>query len=247
VFKLSNLSSLQLFQLIRYGIFIWIGICFAKLQLPQSVIGQFETFILVSGMVSFFWVSGIINSMLSIYPKKNEEEKKAVLFNTFVSLFLFSAVAGVLLLLFSGNLLSFLDKQSEGNLVQLSVVYLLLNNPSFISEYILFLNGKRKEMLVYGLVISLVSVTVAIVPMLMDYPIEYSMYGLIAAALARMLFAVFLLQRFACFQFSLQHQTDSLKLALPLIFSIFVSGSAEYIDGLIVKAKFNDMFFAVYR
>ncbi len=247
MFKLSNLSSLQLFQLIRYGIFIWIGICFAKLKLPQSVIGQFETFILVSGMVSFFWVSGIINSMLSVYPKKNEEEKKAVLFNTFVSLFMFSAVAGVLLMVFSGNLLSFLDKQSEGNLVPLSVVYLLLNNPSFISEYVLFLNNKRKEMLLYGLVISLVSVTVAIVPVLLNYPIEYSMYGLIAAALARMLFAVFLLQRFASFQFSLQFQADSFKLSLPLIFSIFVSGSAEYIDGLIVKAKFNDMFFAVYR
>ncbi len=248
MFKLSNLSSLQLFQLIRYGTFVLIGICFAKLQLPQSVIGQFETFILVSGMVSFFWVSGIINSMLSIYPKsKSEEEKKAVLFNTFIALLFLSVTAGFFLLLFSQNLLSFLDKQSEGNLVQLSVIYLLLSNPSFITEYILFLNEKKKEILVYGIVTAIVSVAVAIIPAILDYPIEYSMYGLITVALGRILFTIFLLNKFASLEFNLQMQTANLKLSAPLILSIFVSGSAEYIDGLIVKAKFNDMFFALYR
>lgn len=248
MFKLSNLSSLQLFQFIRYGTFVLIGICFAKLQLPQSVIGQFETFILVSGMVSFFWVSGIINSMLSIYPKsKSEEEKKAVLFNTFIALLFISVIAGFFLLLFSQNLLSFLDKQSQGNLVQLSVIYLLLSNPSFITEYILFLNEKKKEILVYGIVTAIVSVAVAIIPAILNYPIEYSMYGLIAVALGRILFTVFLLNKFASFEFNLQLQTANLKLSAPLILSIFVSGSAEYIDGLIVKAKFNDMFFALYR
>lgn len=247
MFKFSNLSSLQLFQLIRYGTFVLIGICFAKLQLSQSVIGQFETFILISGMVSFFWVSGIINSMLSIYPKKNEVEKKAVLFNTFVSLVSISAVAGVILLMFSQSLLSFLDKQSDGNLVQLAVVYLLLNNPSFIIEYILFLNEKQKEIVVYGTVTAFVSIAAAILPALLDYPIEYSIYGLIAVALCRILFSVFLLNKFASFHFNIQLQITNLKLSLPLILSIFVSGSAEYIDGLIVKAKFNDMFFALYR
>lgn len=247
MFKLSNLSSLQLFQLIRYGSFVLIGICFAKLALPQSVIGQFETFILVSGMVSFFWVSGIINSMLSIYPKKSEDEKKAVLFNTFITLFFFSITAGVVLRLFSQNFLSFLDKETDGNLVHLSIFYLLLTNPSFVSEYVLFLNEKKKEIVVYGIVTALLSVIAAVVPVLSNYPIVYSMYGLIVVALGRIVFAVFLLNRFASFQFNFKLQATNLKLSLPLIFSIFVSGSAEYIDGLIVKAKFNDMFFAVYR
>ncbi len=247
MFKLSNLSSLQLFQLIRYSTFVLIGIGFAKLQLPQSVIGQFETFILISGMVSFFWMSGIINSMLSIYPKKDEEEKKAVLFNTFVTLLLISTVAGVVLLLFSQSLLSFLDKQSNGSLVQLSGAYLLLNNPSFISEYILFLNEKKKSILIYGTVTSVASVAVAITPVILNCPIEYSMYGLIVVALCRIMFSFFLLDKFANFNFNIQLQLTNLKLSLPLILSIFVSGSAEYIDGLIVKAKFNDMFFALYR
>ena len=247
MFNLSKLSSLQLFQLMRYGTFVLIGICFAKLQLSQSVIGQFETFILVSGMVSFFWVSGIINSMLSIYPKKNEEDRKAVLFNTFVSLLLLSVLAATLLFTFSQNLLSFLDKEGAGNLVKLAVVYLLLNNPSFLVEYILFLNEKKKAIIIYGFSTASVTVAAVVVPVVLGYGIEISMYGLIAVAVLRIALTVFLLNRFANFKFDSKLQLTQLKLSLPLIASIFVSGSAEYIDGLIVKAKFNDMFFTLYR
>ncbi|HLP52630.1 MAG TPA: oligosaccharide flippase family protein [Chitinophagales bacterium] len=247
MFKFSSLSSLQLFQLIRYGTFILIGICYAKLSLPQSEIGHFETFLLVSGMVSFFWVSGLINSMLSIYPKKGEEEKKAVLFNTFVTLFLFSLLAGVLLLVFSSNLLGFLDKQSDGKLIKLAILYLLLSNPSFVAEYILYLNDRKTEIVLYGASVAFLSLCVAVVPVYYNYPVEYAMYGLIVVALLRLLFTVFLLGRFASFKFDSGIQLNGIRVSLPLIGSLFVSGSAEYIDGILVKAKFDDMFFAVYR
>ena len=198
-------------------------------------------------MVSFFWVSGIINTMLGTYPKKGEEGKKAVLFNTFLSLFFLSVIAGLMLFGFAKSLLAFLDKQSGGNMVQLSVVYLLLSNPSFISEYILFLNEKKKAIVVYGATTGFFSILAAVLPVALGYPIEYSMYGLIAVAFARLAYAMSLLYQYATFKFDYRLQTDSLKISAPIIFSLFVSGSAEYIDGIIVKAKFDDMFFAVYR
>ena len=247
LFRLSNVSSLQLFQLIRYSTFILIGIGYAQLHLPQSTIGQFETFLLISGMVSFFWVSGLVNTMLAQYPKKDETGKKALLFNTFLALFAFSLIAGLLLVLFSKSLLGFLDKQSDGYLVQLSVLYLLLNNPSFIIEYTLFLNDRKKAIVIYGLVTSAASLLAAMVPALLQYPIDYSMYGLIAVAFIRLVYALNVLNRFAGFGFDFNLQVDNLKLSAPLILSLFVSGSSEYIDGLIVKAKFNDMFFALFR
>lgn len=247
VFKLTSLTSLQLFQLIRYGTFVLIGICFARLHLPANDIGHFETFLLISGMVSFFWVSGLINTMLSVYPKKDDSGKKAVLFNTFFSLVVLSLVAAGTLLLFSDNLLSFLDKQGEGQLIRLSVFYLLLSNPSFIVEYILFLNNRRKGVVVYGAISSILSLCVAVLPVALGYPVQYAMYGLIAVAAVRLLYAVYLLSTYASFSFDFSLQVTSLRLAMPVILSLFVSGSAEYIDGLIVKSKFDDMFFAVYR
>src|SRR5258706_12449325 len=98
-FTFNDLSALQIFQLLRYGGFILIGMVLARL-ISMSSVGQFQTFIMLSGMVSFFWVSGIINSMLSIYPQQDEAGKKSTLFNTFLSLFVFSmAAAGVFNLL----------------------------------------------------------------------------------------------------------------------------------------------------
>jgi len=111
----------------------------------------------------------------------------------------------------------------------------------------LFLNDKKKTILVYGSLTALVSVLAAVVPVWLSYPITFSMYGLIIVALCRIAYSLLLLKQFANFNFNFKLQATNLKLSAPLILSIFVSGSAEYIDGLIVKAKFNDMFFALYR
>lgn len=198
-------------------------------------------------MVSFFWVSGVINSMLALYPKKNEVEKRELIFNTFVTLLGFSVLAGALMFVFSDNLLSFLDKKGNGSVIALSVFYLLINNPSFLIEYILFLNQRQKQLVTYSSVAGLFNVLAAFIPALLKCPIEYSMIGLIVIALCRLVFAVYLLKQYSTFKLRAHTQVQGLKLSLPIILSIFVSGSGEYLDGVIIKWKFDDLFFALYR
>lgn len=243
----SNLTGLQLFQLIRYATFVFAGIGFAKMHLSQTSIGQFETFLMVSGMVTFFWVSGVINTMLSAYPKQAPHVQKQVFFNTFIALSLFAIAAGALLFIFSDNLLSFLDKKNEGDFIRLAVIYVILNSPSFLIEYILFLNNRRYAILYYAGLSSMFTLAAALLPPAFNYGIQYSMYGLIAVAGVKIVALLFLLGRFSTFRFSGEIVMNTVRLALPLMLSIFVSGSSEYIDGLIVKAKFDDVAFAVYR
>ena len=251
MFNFNKLAGLQIFQLLRYASLVLIGVGFAKLHLTQTEIGQFETFIMVSGMVSFFWVSGIINSMLAVYPKKSATEQKAILLSTFLSLGLFSLLAGAFLFLFSHNLLAFLHKQSGSQVIALSVIYLLLSGPTFIAEYILFLNDKKRAIVIYGIVSALLTIALAVIPAAMHGTTEYAMYGLIVVAVLKLLFTLFVLQKFATLKpdwgLLMNTMAENLKLSAPLIGSIFVSGSAEYIDGIIVKSKFDEMFFAVYR
>ena len=202
-------------------------------------------------MVSFFWVSGVINSMLAIYPKKSAEEQKQILLGTFLSLSLFSLIAGAFLYFFSQNVLAFLHKQSGNHLIVLSIIYLLLSGPSFVVEYVLFLNNKKNTIIIYGAVSALLATCLALVPALLHCNIEYSMLGLVVLAGLKLIYTLFVLQQFATLKPNAstltKAVTENLKLSAPLIASIFVSGSAEYIDGLIVKSKFDDMFFAVYR
>jgi len=251
MFGYNKLASLQIFQLLRYAAFVVIGIGFAKLGLLQTDIGRFETFIMVSGMVSFFWVSGIINSMLAIYPNKGVEERRAILLSTFISLCSFSLLAGAFLYLFSQNLLTFLQKQNGGSIISLCIIYLLLGGPSFIAEYVLFLNNRKRAIIIYGACSAALSIIVVLIPVALHYPVMYAMWGLIAVAGLKLIFTLFLLQTFATLKpngrLLWRNLVENLKLSAPLIASIFVSGSAEYIDGLVVKSKFDDMFFAIYR
>jgi O-antigen/teichoic acid export membrane protein len=220
---------------------------FAHLHLSQTDIGRFETFIMMSGMVSFFGVSGIINSMLSLYPRKADDEKRELLFNTFVALTLFSLLAAVVLILVSKNLLAFLHKDSGEAIVPLAVIYLLLNNPAFLLEYILFLNDKKKALVAYAVFFGLATLLAAVLPGMLNLPVVYAMAGIILVALVKLVVVLILLRQHAIFKFNGQLLGQSLTLSLPLIASIFVSGSAEYIDGIIVKARFDNVFFSIYR
>ena len=79
------------------------------------------------------------------------------------------------------------------------------------------------------------------------HTVQYSMYGLIVVAAMKLVLSLVLLIKYATLKVNLNLQVTSLKLSAPLIASIFVSGSAEYVDGVIVKSKFDNVFFAIYR
>jgi len=251
MFKLNKLASLQIFQLIRYAAFVVIGIGFAKLYLTQTEIGQFETFILISGMVSFFWVSGIINSMLAVYPKKSHETQKTILTSTFLSLSIFSLFAAAFLFFFSPKLFSFLHKSGDTQIANLAIIYLLLSGPSFIIEYVLFLNDKSKAVIIYGSATAILSVAMALVPVAMGHPMQYAMWGLIIVAGIKLIVAIAVLQKYATLKpdgrLLLNTMAENLKLSAPLIASVFVSGSAEYIDGFIVRSQFDSASLALFR
>lgn len=243
----GSLFSLQVFQLLRYGTFILAGIGFTKLGLSPGQIGRFETVLLLSGMLSFFWVSGIINALLSVYPKYNEEDKRISLFNTFILLCGLSLVAAAALYIFKGGILSLIDKDGDRAFYKLAICYLICNCPSFINEYILFLNNKKWELLCYGIGTLLLTLAFTILPIAFGYGIEYAVYGIITVAILKLIFSVLLLGIYGKLQLDTTILMKGLSLSLPLMLSLFVSGSAEYIDGIIVKARFDNVGFAVYR
>lgn len=247
IFSFSNLTGLQVFQLIRYATFVAAGIGFAKMQLPQSAIGEFETFLMVSSMLSFFWVSGIINTMLSIYPKADITERDQIFFNTFLSLLFFGLAAAALFFAFSDNLLSFLNKQHTIPLVKPVVIYLIANSPSFLIEYILYLRHSQNAIVAYAFASLAITLCAVLIPVGLGYGMAFAIYGLVTVAVLKLAVTFLLIQQHGTLRINTSMQVVNFKISLPLMLSILVSGSSEYIDGLIVKKKFDDVAFAVYR
>jgi O-antigen/teichoic acid export membrane protein len=231
--RLDTVSSLQLFQLTRYSSFVLIGICFAKLGISKSDIGTFESFLWLMGLFSFFWIAGLMNSMLSVYPTRSESDKKQLLFTTFCLILLLSSVAGIIQLFIGGSMLG--------------LAYLLFNNAAYVVEYILFLNDRRRHLLVYGISIAIIQVLLCVLPAYFSGDIHYAIYGLLAVALTKFIYISFLLRRYTITTIYIDKIKQLFLLALPLMLSFFVNGSAEYIDGAVIKHYFTLADFSVFR
>jgi hypothetical protein len=51
---INTISAFQFYQLVKYATLILIGVVFTKTALTQSAIGEYETFVFITGAVSFF-------------------------------------------------------------------------------------------------------------------------------------------------------------------------------------------------
>ncbi len=258
-FKLSAVSGLQIFQLIRYGGFTLVGILFAKLHIPQSGIAQYEFIIMTAGLMSFFFLGGVVNTMLSLYPEQDNTKASSLFFNSFLILSVYPLVvfAGVLLLLE-------VNPSLLGNAVILVAFYNIINVPAYLVEYILYLKKKNTALIVYGVVTSLLTIGLLTTAALNDFfgtfhdkllwTTEFFEFSVIVSlglvALFKWICLALLLFIYARFKPDWALLKRHLLLALPILLAIFVSGSSEYIDGLIVKnmhRKFGEVGFAVFR
>ena len=232
-FRLSSVSSLQIFQLSRYTGFVLIGLCFARLGIAKSEIGRFETFLWLMGLFSFFWIAGLMNSMLATYPRETDHGKKQLLFTTFCLILALSVIAGLVQYTVGGSMLG--------------LAYLLLNNASYVVEYILFLQERRRSLIIYGITMAIVQFLLCVVPAYIYHDTHYATYGLIAGAGVKFIFILYLLRRHTIVEFEFSRIRSLFLLALPLMLSFFVNGSAEYIDGTVVKHYFTLADFSVFR
>lgn len=241
----STVRSLQIFQLFRFAGMLLIGVMLAKLKIPLATIGIYESTLFLSGICTFFWVSGILNSTLSIYPKKSEEEKKIFLFNIGIILTLFSLITAAALMSYL-----FLTTQNlvEDNAVKVAIIiYILANTPTYFNEYYLLLNEKRKQLIGYGIIGFMLNIVAVILPVIYTGEILYSIYGLILFALIKQSYFIYLIST------QTNHRIDKpqillfLKSAAPLIISILISGSADYIDSWLVVTYFGQEKFALFR
>jgi len=246
-FKITQISALQIFQLIRFSILILIGVVFTKSGLTTSEIGQYETFLFLAGAISFFWLNGLIQGFLPLFGEQSVSRKSSALFSVFYLLLAFSGLAVLFLLLFEHSISGFLLKGSSVPFLKYLLVYILISSPASLVEYIYLIKKQGRLMLIYGIISFFLMFLLIILPPVLGFSIEYSMIGLVVSAAFRFIWLLVLLFRNSNpnpdFSFIRKH----LKYASPLIFSMFLSGSAQYIDGFIVTSYFDDATFAVFR
>jgi O-antigen/teichoic acid export membrane protein len=239
----------------RFTVFLIISIVFTKSQLTRGEIGKWEMFLFIAGLFSFFWVTGIIQSLLPLYHRNktyrkmgdNGTEKSPEIFNAFLLLCFFSLLFYIL-----GHSLknSFSVFHLSGNVpyLNLLLLYVLLSSPVCLIEYIYLLNNRSYRIVQYGLYTFSVQLILVIAPVLFGKDIIWSVYGLLIITGVRWIWLLILLKRYTEMTVSWKFMKEHLYLGTPLILTTLLSGSAQYTDGVIVSAVYRDpAMFAWFR
>lgn len=247
----NNVTGLQFFQLFRFGILLLISIVFTKTNLGTGEIGVYETFILIAGGVSFFWIGGFLQSLLASYNNNKQyegNEKNPVFFNVFLLFCLLSFLAAVFVLVTQDFISSLLSLQ--GNRIpymKILFLYICVSGPVNMIEYIYLLKNKSKHIIYYGVIIFGLQFFCVTMPVVLGYDLGYGLYGLVFINCIRFLWLLLLLYRYSLPKFSMPFIREYLRLSSPLIISLLLGGSATYIDGFLVSSHFDEATFAVFR
>ena len=239
----------------KFTVFLIVSIVFTKSHLTRAEIGSWEMFLFIAGLISFFWVTGIIQSLLPLYHRNktyrkigdNGSEKSPEVFNAFLLLCIFSLIFFCLGHVIKNNFSVF---HFSGNVpyINLLLLYLLLSNPVCLIEYIYLLNNRSYRIFQYGVYTFSLQLVLLIVPVILGKGIIWSIYGLLAITAVRWIWLLILLRRYTEMTISVKFMKEHFYLGLPLILTSLISGSAQYTDGVIVSAVYRDPgWFAWFR
>src|SRR6056297_2544503 len=252
--NVSNVAGLQVFNTLRFVIFLVIAIVFTKIGLSKEEIGLFEISVFMVNLASFFWVTGIIQAFLPLYKGSNtfgdlaneKQHKSPEIFNTYLILIAFSlfvfAVGQILQQHFS-----VFGPSGEVPLLNVPLWYLLLSAPANLVEYIYVVKNKSGNTLSYAYITYTIQLVAALIPPILGYPVIWSLRGLVMVSILRNIWLLTLIYNYAKIQFSFPFIKELLALATPLLFSALISGSAQYVDGLVISIHFSADDFAVFR
>jgi len=244
-----------MFHLMKFVIFLIISIVFTKSHLSRAEIGKWEMFLFIAGLISFFWVTGIIQSLLPLYHRNrtyrkigdNGTGKSPEIFNAFLLLCFFSLLFFILGHSIKSNFSVF---HFSGNVpyLNLLLLYMLLSSPVCMIEYIYLLNNRAHRIFQYGLYTFGAQFVLIIAPVMLGKDILWSVYGLLIITGVRWIWLIILLRRYSQMTVSWKFMKEHLYLGTPLILTTLISGSVQYIDGVIVSAVYRDpAIFAWFR
>ncbi len=182
--------ALQASQIMRQIGFILTSLLLAKSGLSVGDIGVFETLFFVGTSLSYFWLNGLIQSLLAFMPTVSSNEKQRVYFSISLIFMGLSVLLFLILKLFPSFILSTLTSTSTLPYFDIFTLYLLFNAAPFFLEGFWAVEEDPLSIFVFSSISNLILPFAIVVPLWFGYGFDVSFYGLLSVALVR--FAWFL-------------------------------------------------------
>ena len=249
LFQIDNVRAFQGNALLRQGSAILISILLAQSVLPKEDIGRYEQLLFIGFVITSFWVTGLMQALLSRYHKVQEALRAVFLTNVAL---IFGGLGAILTLGFwLGRhwLVPLLTGQEQLPYLLPFLLFLLFNLATFLLENFYLLWNRPLELLAFSAVTYLIQMIAVIYPAWMGMGLEPAIWALTGVGALRFLWLLLRMWRFG----KLGWHSEGVKLWLfsgwPLVLYAAVGTISLSFDPWLVNFHFDgdpDVF-AVFR
>lgn len=248
-FVLSNVNALQWFHVLRQAALILTSIILAKSALSTEAIGHWELLLYIGYTLSFFWISGLVQGMLTIYPKLDETSRKIFIFNVYILFLAISLLLFFVLFWVREPVIYLLTRHRDIPHLTFFSIFLALNLPVFLLENLYLLHNRPKSILSFGVFSAVGQVLCVAVPVWVGEGIGGGVAGLVILAAVRHFFLLKFVAQNSIIRWSSIYWERLVKLSLPLM-GYSVLGGFQAAFGSWLVAYFypgDESRFAIYR
>jgi len=206
------------------------------------ILSRYEMLMLLSSSLTFFWVSSICNTLIPFYHASDEDKKKRILFNAFAILTIFSLLAGI-----ATAVIGQFKYGKDADLFQMFALVVFLNTPTFITDYIFYLKGKYRSLIIWGIVSFSAHMLLLCLPIYMKQTLNLAVNLLVILALLKFNYTIIILMKYSSITFHTRLIKEFMIKVMPFMFSILLAGSMDYINSFIVEYYYSDADFAIFR
>ena len=246
---LSNARAFQLFQLFRQGGLIVIAIALGHSGLAVAEIGHYEMLTYLGYLLTFFWVTGFMQGLLSQFNRLRPPEQGQLIFQAFA---VFTAVGLGLALLVYGfelQLLVALVRQSSIPYLWLFLGFLLTNLVASLQEHFYLLKQQKLALIIYGAISTAAQILVVALPPWLSYDFRWSFVGLAVLGLLKWLWLLRFVAQNGRWEWSNQIFQEWWRISWPLGVYALVAGLNQAVGPWLVGQFFSgdSAAFAIYR
>lgn len=242
-------KAFQAFQVSRQAASILIAILLANVGLTKGEIGSYEMLWYVGNTLSFYWVAGLIQALLTFFPSMTKEKQAAFLLNVY--LFFVGLTLFICLFLWFGKLpiLQFFTERDSLDNYGLFLIFILFNWPTYLLENFYLLQKKALPIVYFGLFAFSGQVIAIILPLILGFTLTESFKALILLAILKHFWLLLFVRKNGTAKFCIAELKDWFVLALPLIGYALLGGLNFAFDQWIVNYFYNgdEEKFAIFR
>ncbi|MEY4134987.1 MAG: hypothetical protein RL386_1337 [Bacteroidota bacterium] len=226
------------------------SVILVKCAFPPGEIGIYEQLFFVQYALSFFWVSGLIQALLSMYPRLAPLQQEQFLVAAYLVMLSISILLTGMMYGGSKPLLHFLTGQAELPHYTLFLFQQLLHLPTFLLEYLLLLRRRPRAIIGFG-ALSFGGALLAIgIPAMTGRGLEGVFWGFTLLGFIK---HSWLIYEISCLKGTWKYAWPTLgpwlSLALPLMAYTFLGGLIQAYGGWSVNRYYagDSAQFALFR